>query len=566
MMTNKEVARILKDTSALIDLTGGNAFRARAMSNAARNIERLDESVSTLAADGSLQELRGIGGGLAAQIQGILEQGTFDVYEDLLGAIPPGLTEILRVKGLGAKKVRKIWQTLGITTLEELEEAATIGQLADLDGFGKKTQENVLKHIHLLKQYGERRRYDQASMEAARMLEKILAVDSIDRAELAGALRRNLEVVDAVVIVAAASVINAACNELIDFWETSEERSDGCRTLGGKLPDGMPLEIHVVLPGRFGMELWRQTGSAAHVAAMEADFELPSTADVEAEIYETAGLPYIEAELREMNGEIDAAAGNRLPRLLALEDLHGSLHNHSTYSDGAHSLRQMTEAARGMGFSYYGACDHSRSLSVAGGLSIERVREQQEEIRRLNAEFGTDLHVFSGTESDILGDGSLDYPDEVLASFDLVVASIHTRFSMSVEEATTRLIRAVENPFTTILGHPTGRLLLRREGYPVDHEKVIDACAANGVAIEVNANPRRLDIDWRWIRHATARGVLVAINPDAHSVDELYYMRWGVAAARKGWLTPGQCLNAMPLEAFAAWLDAKHSQQGITQV
>ncbi len=566
MLTNKEVARLLKDTASLIELTGGNEFRARAFAAAARTIERLEEPVQELVEEDRLAELRGVGSGLAAQIADILEHGTFDVYEDLLSAIPPGLGEMLRVKGLGAKKVRKIWQSLGITTLEGLEEAAHVGRLAELPGFGEKTQKNVLKNIALLKKYGSRRRYDEAMLLAQPVLLKIRGVDSIDRAEFAGDLRRKLETVEKVEFVASSDVINAACEDLQNFWETADELSDGCRTLRGQLTDGLPLEIHVVLPSRYGKELWERTGSNAHVIAFEEQLEVPSAADDETAIFESAGVPFIAPELRENLGEIEAARAGRLPELISEDDLHGILHNHSTYSDGAHSLAQMTETAKSLGYSYYGVCDHSRSLAIANGLSIDRVREQQEEIRRINDANPPSFRIFSGTESDILNDGSLDYPDEVLASFDFVVASVHTRFNMTREEATTRIIRAVENPYTSILGHVTGRLLLRREGYPVDHEKVIEACAANQVAIEINANPRRLDLDWRWVRAATDRGVLISINPDAHSIDELDFMRWGVAVARKGWLTADQCLNAKPLDAFTEWLEKQRTRQGITHV
>lgn len=566
MLTNKEVARLLKDTAALIELTGGNEFRARAFSSAGRTIERLEEPVGTLAEENRLAELRGIGSGLAEQIEEILDHGTFDVYEDLLSGIPPGLGEMLRVKGLGAKKVRKIWQTLGITTIEDLEEAAMIGRLADLDGFGEKTQENVLKNIKLLKKYGARRRYDEALLLAQPVLLKIQDVDSVERAEYAGEMRRKLETIAKVEIVVSAPVINAACDALTSFWETAHEESDGCRTLHGQLTDGLPLEIHVTLPNRYGIELWQRTGSDEHVKAFEKRFDVPSAAAEEQDVFEAAGVPFIAPELREHLGEIEAAEKGELPELVSEDDLHGILHNHSTYSDGAHTLKQMTDAARSLGYSYYGVCDHSRSLSIASGLSIERVREQQEEIRQLNERAPSDFRIFSGTESDILTDGSLDYPDEVLADFDFVVASVHSRFNMTKDEATRRIITAVENPYTCILGHVTGRLLLRREGYPVDHETVIDACAANGVAIEINANPRRLDLDWRWVRRATDRGVLISINPDAHSIDELYFMRWGVAVARKGWLTAEDCLNAKSLEDFTSWLRQMRTRQSVTQV
>src|SRR5690606_6609117 len=426
------------------------------------------------------------------------------------------LGELLRVKGLGAKKVRRLWQTLGITTLEDLEAAAQIGRLAELPGFGEKSQENILKSIALLKRYGTRRRFDQAVTQAQPLLLKIRELGHVDRAEYAGEIRRKLETVEKVEIVASAVDLNAACEALHSMWETNAESSEGCRTLRGQLTDGMPLEIHVVLPDRYGLELWQRTGSEDHLRAFREQLGVPGAVHDEEDIFAAAGLPYIEPELRENMGEIEAAREGLLPDLITLDDLKGILHNHSTYSDGAHSLEQMTNAARGLGYAYYGACDHSRSLTVANGLSIERVRQQQEEIRRLNEMNPPGFHIFSGIESDILPDGSLDYPEEVLAGFDLVVASIHSRFNMTRDEATERLIRAIENPYTTMLGHPTGRLLLRREGYPIDHEKVIDACADHGVAIEINANPRRLDLDWRWVRRATERGVLISINPDAH--------------------------------------------------
>ncbi|MEL6612473.1 MAG: PHP domain-containing protein, partial [Bacteroidota bacterium] len=296
------------------------------------------------------------------------------------------------------------------------------------------------------------------------------------------------------------------------------------------------------------------------VAAFVEAHGQPDEADTEAAIYERAGLAVVPPELREGTDELQRAAAGSLPDLITLADLRGSLHNHSTYSDGAHTLRAMAEAARASGLTYFGICDHSRSLKVANGLSIERLREQIAEVRVLNAEYeadGVDFRVFSGSEVDVLKDGSLDYPDEVLAELDLVVASVHTHFSMTEAEATERLVRAVSHPHVHILGHPTGRLLLRREGYPLDHAAVIEACAAHGVALELNANPYRLDLDWRHVRAATDAGVLIAINPDAHSIEQLDLIRWGVAVARKGGLTAAQCLNAMGRDAFAAWLVAK---------
>ncbi len=560
MTTNKEIARLLKETAALIEITGGNVFRARAFASAGRAIGRLEKEVTTLVADDSLEELPGIGSGLAAQIGEILERGSFDLYEELLGAIPPGLPGILRIKGLGAKKVRRLWQELGIASVEELEQAATSGRLADLSGFGPKMQAAILENIRLLKQYEGRRRYDQALAEALHCLEAIRSIDKIREAHLAGGLRRSLDTVDRIVLVAMASVPEQACHALAGWWTTSEKDADEEHILLTALPDGFPLHIHVTTPERYGATLWKATGSPAHVAAVRNRCELPDKVSSEHALFEAAGIPFIDPTIRENTGEVEAAAQNELPDLIEYEDIRGTLHNHSTWSDGIHTLQQMIDAAYARGYSYYGVCDHSRSLVIANGLSIERVHEQQKEIRELNKAYGNDFRIFSGTECDILADGSLDYPDDVLAAFDLVVAAIHTRFEMSEKEATERLIRAIENPYTMILAHPTGRLLLRRKGYPIHHEKIIDACAANGVALELNANPFRFDLDWRWIRHATDRGVLISINPDAHAIDQLDYMKPGISIARKGWLTPEQCLNAKSLDEFSSWLDRKRSR------
>lgn len=571
-LTNKDVSRLLKETASLIELTGGNEFRARSFSSAARTIERLDEPISTLMESGSLQEVRGIGSGLAAQIQEILQRGTFALYDDLLSAIPPGLTDILRVKGLGAKKVRRIWQTLGITNLRELEEAANIGRLADLDGFGVKTQENVLANIQLLKRYGSKRRYAHAVIESDPVLEHVQSLPGVDAAQYAGELRRKQEVVSSADIVVGTDDPAVVSSELTQIWALQDVGRERGAKLEGSLPDGLPLTIHVVRREEYGSILWRLTGSADHVDAFESQFgPAPKSVHDEAGVFAKAGLPFIPPELRENLGEFDAARTGILPDLIAEEDLRGTLHNHSTYSDGAHTIRQMVDAARSIGYSYYGVCDHSRSLVIANGLPIERLKVQQAEIDSLNEEFaradGPPFRIFKGTESDILEDGSLDYPPDVLASFDMVVASIHQGFNMTEAQATKRLVRAIENPFTTILGHPTGRLLLRREGYPIDHERVIDACAEHDVVIEINANPRRLDIDWRWVHRALDRGVMLSINPDAHSIDELYYVQWGIAVARKGWLTPEGCLNAKPLEEFSAWIEERKSRRaGATQI
>ena len=564
-MTNKAIARILKETAMLLELTGGNPFRARAYANAARTIERMETPVADRLGDGSLTDVPGIGAGLEAQIREIVARGSFGLRDDLLNAVPTGLLDVLRVKGLGPKKVRRLREALGVTSLEDLERAAQTGQLAALDGFGKRTEHRVLEQIGLLRKYSARRRLADACAQTTPLFEALRAEAAVDEVSYAGEMRRALETVGAAELAAAgeAETIRRILDAHLDA--VRESARAGTTTFTGTLPDGFTLHLHLVGPERFGTERWRHTGSETHVEAFVKRFGEPPPFATETDLFEHFGLTFIPPELREGGDEIDLAASGSLPKLVTLDDLRGSLHNHSTYSDGAHSLREMAEAARARGLEYFGICDHSRSLTIAHGMPIPRVRRQHEEIARLNAVFAEDggapFRIFAGIESDILADGSLDYPDEVLASFDLVVASIHSGFNMTEAEATARLIRAVENPFTTILGHPTGRLLLAREGYPIDHEAVIEACAEHGVAIELNANPYRLDLDWRWIRAATGRGVLIAINPDAHAKEQLDLVRWGVATGRKGYLTAEQCLNALPLEAFAARLEARKARR-----
>lgn len=551
-MTNKAVAGVLKETSALIDLTGGNPFRSRAIANAARIIERLENPVGELLEAGTLTDIKGIGAGLADQIRQILESGSFDVRDDLLGAIPPGLLDILSVKGLGAKKVRALWKTLGIQTLDELEAAAESGFISELDGFGKKSEASILENIASLRAYRKKRHYATAFLRASALVEELEKDPTVASVEITGELRRCLETVFEVELVVQLENISEP-SFLVDRFGPIE---DG--VISSHLPDGLPLKLYVVQSGESGEILFRRTGSDEFVDAWLEQFPIDREEPSESDIFAEAGVPFIPPELRESPEIISEARNEGLPSLLSVSDLKGTLHNHSTYSDGAHTLREMAESTREMGLSYFGICDHSQSLKIAHGLSVEEVIQQQEEIESLNLEFskdgGGDFRIYSGIESDILSDGSLDYPDEILASFDFIVASVHTGFNMTEDEATARVITAVSNPHTSILGHPTGRLLLRREGYPLNHDKVLDACAEFGVAVELNANPWRLDLDWRWIREATRRGILISINPDAHSVDQLGYTRWGVAIARKGYLTSEQCLNAMRLEDFETWI------------
>lgn len=545
-MTNEEIAAALKQTGQLIELTGGNAFRARAFENAARTLGRLEESVRTRAVEGTLTEIDGIGDGLAEDVRSLVETGSFPGRDELLDELPEELPDLLRIKGLGTKKVRAIWQELDVHSLDGLEEAARSGRLTGLSGFGPKTRDRVLEQIELVRSYMGRSLLPEAVREGESLCAELEALDDVRRAVPAGAARRAMETVSELVIVCAT------------------ERAD---RIDGVLPDrsdsGLPVRVHAVPPESFGTELWLHTGSSAHVERFRERYGTPGTHATEEELYAEAGLSLVPPELREDRGELGRAEGEQPRRLLEISDLAGSVHAHTTYSDGSHTVEEMAQAARRLGRSYLVISDHSQSLQVAGGLGPEEVRRQRREIDALNEAWASrgvsSFRLFAGIESDVLPDGSLDYSDRVLAEFDVVIASVHSRFEMDRAEATDRIIRAVSNPHTDILGHPTGRLLLRREGYPLDHERIIAACAEQEVAIELNANPRRFDLDWRWIAAAAEAGVPISINPDAHNTDQLRYERWGVRVARKGGLTASDCLNARPVEAFERWLSRRTS-------
>jgi DNA polymerase (family 10) len=552
-MTNKEIASVLQETADLIELTDGNPHRARAFSRAARVLGNLDDPVPDRLASDTLTEVSGIGDAMADHVADVVQTGTFPLHDELQNAIPPGLLEVMRVKGLGTKRTRRLWQELDVTSLDELEHAAETDRITTLSGFGAKTQENILENVRRLRAYDSQWRFAEAWTAVTSLLDDLRAIDAVERAELTGALRRHTETVERAEVLLATTDKGRVKKELDElFADSLSPVEDGFTTT---LPNGLPLHLHLSPPVRFGTAWWETTGSEAHREAFEAAHGSPADHDTEGSLFDTADLPVIPPELRENRGELDAAAQNALPNLLTVDELQGCLHNHSTYSDGSHSLRTMAEAAQSLGFSYFGICDHSQSLQIASGLSPDEVRTQHDEVQALNEELPSDFRLFHGIESDVLRDGSLDYEDDLLSIFDFVVASVHTGFSMTEEEATERVVRAIRNPYTRILGHPTGRLLLVREGYPLDHARVIDACAEHDVAIELNANPYRLDLDWRWVDRALEQDVLISINPDAHATGELEYVRWGVAVGRKGGLTAEHCLNAKSLADFTDWLD-----------
>ncbi len=547
-MTNKLLARQLKIAADLVELTGGNPFRARALYGGARAVERLREPVADRVADGSVTDVPGIGKGIAKDLAEIVATGGLRATEALLAELPPGLPEVLRVKGLGVKKVRALWTEAGVTSLDSLEAAAVAGRLDALPGFGAKTVANTLDAIAQLRTYRGRKHLREAVAVAADALDALQTAGI--EAAVAGEIRRQCNTTAEARLVARAdaSVIAEALAPLGLAFAADDD------AVAATLADGFAIVV-VPAPDAYDNRLWEETGPADHVEAVRAriDGDVPEGEDA---IYAAAGLAVVPPPLRDDPFWIDAAADGTLPHLVTVGDLRGTIHNHTTASDGAHSLDEMVAATAARGLTYLGVCDHSQSLGIAHGLTPQRLVEQRRAIDAANASRGS-VRVFAGSEVDVLADGRMDFDDDMLATLDLVVASVHPGFAMSEDEATARVVAAVANPYVDVLGHPTARLLLRREGYPLDHAAVLDACAAHGVAVELNANPWRLDVDWRWVRHATARGVMVSINPDAHATDGLDDVRWGVLSAQKGGLTAADTLTALDADAFAAWIAAR---------
>jgi len=568
-MKAPEAAGILSEIAMLLEVVGGDPFRAKAYANAARRLEASGADLADLAARGKLTTLPGIGEGIAAVLKELVETGTSALYERLAADTPIGLYDLMRIKGLGPKRVRAVYADLGISSLDALEEAALAGRIAPLPGFGAKTEQKILEGIAFARAGRGRRRLPQAVEVAERLLEWMELQASVSKADVAGDVRRDLEVVDSVDLVAASrspDVVLAAFRDLsgADPAATTVMQPDRAEI---RFSDGMLARLTCVTPDRYVAALVRATGSEAHLRQLEARAEsmgMRFDADglhrgderlkpkTEKAFYKHLGLDYIEPELREGWGEVEAAAEGRLPKLIEVNDLRGTFHCHTTYSDGRATLAEMAEAARERGWSYLGLGDHSQSAGYAGGLSPMQVLAQHAEVDAWNREHGGKgkgrFRLFKGIESDILPDGRLDYADDILARFDYVVGSVHSSFGIGEKEMTKRMIRAVSHPRITILGHATGRLLLRRDAYEVDVKAVIDAAAEHGCAVEINADPARLDVNWENARYAAERGVLVPIDPDAHSTSSLDHVQWGVRVARKGWLGARQVLNAWELE------------------
>lgn len=584
-MTKNEIADVLAEIGTLMELKGENPFKVRAYSAGARAIEALEkDEFETLVAEGRINTIKGIGEALAAKITELHSTGRLEFLDKLKASIAPGLVEMLRIPGLGPKKIAALGRELGITSIPELDKACRDGRVAALDGFGEKTQEKFLDGIRNREAYSKRHLWWIANDVAAPILAGLKAIAQVSRAETAGSLRRGLETVGDLDFIVAAKDVGPVVEWFTGQAGVREVTAKGDTKASVRLESGLQADLRIIPAGQFAFALHHFTGSKDHNVQMRqraldrglslSEWGLvPSAgegtakdkasrsegvkADDEKAIFAALGLAFIPPELREGLGEIEAAEKGEIPKLVELEDIRGAFHNHTTESDGRSTLAEMAGAAQALGWDYLGIADHSKSSRQAKGLTEERLLAQIKEIEALNKSRRFKTRVFAGTECDILPDGRLDFGDDVLAKLDYVVASVHSSFSQDEEAMTARIVRALENPRVTILGHLSGRLLLEREAYRVDAGKVIDAAIANGVAIELNANPYRLDMDWRLWRKAAARGLECVINPDAHDTEGLGFVRAGVNSARKGWLTRANVVNTLPLAKIEAWLAGK---------
>lgn len=569
-MTNKEIIDALEEIAFLLELADENPFRARSYQNAARTLSLLDQEVATLAREGRLREIPGIGPAIEQKISELATTGRLEYLEELRGQFPPTLFELFSIPGLGAKRIRTLYKELGIRSLGELEYAIRENRLLSLKGFGPKMQEKTLEGIRFAHRQRGLHLFHVAAREAQRLRDWLAESGLAVRVSVAGSLRRRKEIIKDIDLVASSAEPEALMERFVEFEGVHSVTARGDTKTSVLLDSGIPADLRVVADAQFPYALHHFTGSKEHNVAMRQrakeyglklneygmfrDEENLPCAD-EAELFGRLDLPYIPPELRENLGELEA---ERLPRLVEREDLLGVYHCHTAYSDGMSTVGQMAQGAIERGYHYIVIADHSQSAGYARGLCPRTVLKQLREIDEINRSLDG-FRILKATESDIRTDGSLDYDDELLSQFDLVIASIHGRLNMTEEEATARLVKAVENPYTTVLGHPTGRLLLARPGYPVDMDRVIDACLANRVAIEINASPHRLDLDWRYVKRARDKGVKLCVGVDAHSVDGLDDVPYGLGIARKGWLEPGDLLNCLSVEEVIAWQKSKRA-------
>jgi DNA polymerase (family X) len=559
-MDNQYILDQLELTAKLLELHDQNEFKIRGFNSAVYNLDKYPGDLASLPIE-ELAKLQGVGKSIAQKIEEIRTTGTFQELNELLAETPEGVVQMFDIKGIGPKKVKLIWKELSITDVHELLLACENGEVAKLKGFGDKIQATIKESILFAQSKASKLRMHKGESLANELYNSLLPL--FTNVKIVGDIIRKNEEVDCIQIIVADESVSSFSGKIktLEYLQQSVQDSSPFIWRGKKEEMQIPIEIIFAKPAEFSSKCFMYSASPLHLGTKVNGQTLLQTAvnhrfvDDE-EIYNKINLPFIVPEMREGLNEWNWATKHKNTDLVTWKDLKGILHNHSTYSDGVHTLEQMAQHCKDLGFEYFGIADHSQTAVYAKGLPVERVEMQHREIDELNKKMFP-FKILKGIESDILGDGSLDYDDNVLATFDYVVASIHSNLKMTEERAMSRLIPAIENPYTTILGHPTGRLLLERAGYPINHQKIVDACAANGVVIEINASPYRLDIDWRWIYYAMEKGVMLSVNPDAHKMEGFQDMHYGIANARKGGLVKGMTFNALSLVEIEEFLAKK---------
>jgi DNA polymerase (family 10) len=579
-MDKDRVAEILNEIGTLLELQGENPFKTRAYQNAARTLESLGEPLANLVAEKRLGKIKGIGTALEQKITELVETGKLAYYNQLKASIPPGLIDMLDISGLGPKKIRVLNQKLGVDSIEKLDTACRKGDVAQLDGFGEKTQANLLEAIERRRTYASKHLVSDAWQAAEPLLESLRAHPNVIRCSAAGSLRRFKEVIGDIDLLASSKDPAAGIGFFAALPDVIKVTAQGDTKASVVLRSGIQCDLRVVNDREFPFALAYFTGSKEHNIVMRQraiqrglrlneyglfksktetrDLKLLVPCREEADIFARLDLPFIPPELREDHGEFAAAEKDDLPKPIEWTDLRGALHNHSVWSDGHNRLEEIADYMEGLGLEYWAITDHSKSSFQANGLDAKRLRQQIKEIKKINDQLagrGSEFRLLTGCEVDILRDG-LDFDDELLAELEVVVASLHVPANNEVEN-TKRLIRAAQNPFVHLIAHPTGRLLLEREPYPVDIQAVIDACAATGTWIELNCNPHRLDLDWRLWFHAKNKGVKCVINPDAHRNEHAGFLRFGTGIAAKGWLEKADVVNTTPLKTVVGKLKSK---------
>jgi DNA polymerase (family X) len=583
-MDKDQVADVLVDIGLLLELKGENPFKTRAYQNAARTLQQLSEPLAKVVSEDRLGEIKGIGEALQQKITELVTTGKLKYYDELKASIPSGMRAMLEIPGLGPKKIKVLHDKLGVDTIEKLEQACKEGKVAELPGFGEKTQANLCAGIERRRNYASRHLLVKAMAAAEPILESLRAHPDVIRCSTAGSMRRHKEIIGDVDFLASSKNPSNVIEFFVQQPGIIAVSAKGETKASVVVQGGIQADLRVVSDTEYPYALAYFTGSKEHNIVMRQraisrglrlneyglfrskeetrDPKLLVPCHSEEEIYSELGLDFVEPELREDSGEFEASEKHRLPRLIEWTDLKGSLHNHSNWSDGRNSLEEIAAHMQELGLSYWAVTDHSKSSFQANGLDAPRLTKEIVAVRELNKRLedsGTDFRLLIGTEVDILND-SLDFPDDVLAECDVVVASIHQGFTQSEAETTKRLVLAAQNKFVHMLGHLCGRLLLEREGCAVNHAAVIDACAANGTWIELNASPYRFDMDWRHWKHAKSKGVKCAINCDAHRFEHVGWLRLGAGIARKGWLTKEDVVNTLPLDRLKEELARKRKR------